>query len=225
MRRIATLLLVFLMSATARMSAQDAVWWDGSKDDGPVTLDIQLGMNLASWNVERWSSPRTGVNVGVMAEIPVLKTLCVNTGLLFTMKGTRGNNDGGFGGTVKAIDNANYLEIPVLAVWRTAGFREGDRIRVSFGPYFAVGIGGSKQIKYSGSNIAQDSETDKTPMFDYIKRFDWGLSTGVSYSFNEKLIVGFTYEAGLMNIQKDLGTGSIRQSNISISLAYKFLAL
>lgn len=224
LKKIVTAFMLLLFMQTPVMSAADNTWWDGSKDDSPVTIGVQLGMNMASWNVERWGKTRFGVNFGVTAEIPVLKSFSVNTGLLFSMKGTQGDNDGGFGGNLKTTNTCNYIELPVLATWKTEGFRPGDRFRVMFGPYFAVGVYGNNSKDYTGSGIAQDSHT-KESVFEYIKRFDWGLSVGLSYSFQERLSVGFCYEAGLMNLNKNLGSGSVRQSNFSINLGYKFLAL
>lgn len=220
MRFLATLLLALTMGVST-VSA-DTTWWDGSKDDSPVTIGAQLGMNLASWNVDRWNKTKVGANFGITAEIPILKSLSVNTGLLFSMKGTTGDNNGGFGGNLRTTFSCNYIEIPVLATWKTEGFRACDKIRVMFGPYFAVGVYGNNTKDYTGSNVAQDSHS-KESVFEYINRFDWGLSVGLSYSFNEKLLVGFNYEAGLMNIDKNL-SAAVHQSNFCINLGYKFLS-
>ncbi len=195
-------------------------YWDTEKSDDAISISAQAGLNLSKFtHVDRWSGTKAGINVGIMAEIPILNSLSAKAGLLYTMKGTVGNNDGGFGGNLKTTFSPSYLEIPLLASYR---LRLNDKLRLSFdlGPYFALGLHGKDKKKYSGSNIAHDSETEIDLFTKQLKRFDFGLQFGPSVILNDKYSIGMIFDTGLSNISNM--SGKVGNFTFMLNLGYRF---
>ncbi len=83
----AIMVLLPLVSA-----AQSSQLWDGTKSTAPVTLRGMVGLNLSHFtHVERWNEIKAGVNVGVMAEKPILNSLSAIN--ISKMGGTVGNGN------------------------------------------------------------------------------------------------------------------------------------
>ena len=130
-RFLTAALLATLISLS---SAAQINWWDSSKSNEGVSLSAQFGLNLSHFtHIDRWSDIKAGVNVGIIAEKPILKSLAVKAGVLYTMKGAIGNNDGGFGGRLITTLSPSYLEIPILASYRLQ-YNDDVRFTFDFGP-------------------------------------------------------------------------------------------
>ncbi|MDE5869408.1 MAG: PorT family protein, partial [Muribaculaceae bacterium] len=184
-------LRIYLVSAACALTVfstfAESKLWDGAKSDEKITLSGEIGLNLSQFtHVERWNGIKAGLNIGVMAEKPFLKSLSAKAGIFYTMKGTVGKNDGGFGGTLTTTFSPSYLEIPVMASYRYQ-FTDALRFQFDFGPYFAFGLHGKDTKKYRGSSFAQDSDT-KIDLFGgdnpQLKRFDFGFRFGPQIVFN-----------------------------------------
>lgn len=130
-RFLTAALLATLISLS---SAAQINWWDSSKSNEGVSLSAQFGLNLSHFtHIDRWSDIKAGVNVGIIAEKPILKSLAVKAGVLYTMKGAIGNNDGGFGGRLITTLSPSYLEIPILASYQLQ-YNDDVRFIFDFGP-------------------------------------------------------------------------------------------
>lgn len=198
-------------------------WWDGSKSNECISLSGELGLNLSQFtHVERWNGIKAGMNIGVMAEKPILNSLSVKAGIFYTMKGTVGNNDGGFGGNLKTTFSPSYLEIPLLASYRYT-LNNDIRLQFDFGPYFAIGLHGKDVKKYSGSSVAHDSKTE-IDLFGgdnpQLKRFDFGFRFGPQFVWNDRYTAAIAYEVSAIDISK-MG-GKVGNGNFMINLGYKF---
>ncbi len=216
MKRMTFLFILFcLVTGVAAQSN----FWNGEKDNGPITFEVQAGVNLSKFTkVDRWGDTKLGLNVGVMAEKPIFYSLSVKAGLLYTMKGAKGKNNGGFGGTLETTFSPSYLEIPVMASYR---YQITDDLSGQFdlGPYFAYGLHGKNKKEYSGSGVAKDSNTEED-VFKYIKRFDWGVRFGPQVVYKNMYSLSLSYETSLTDIS-DMG-GEVGNSNWSINLGYRF---
>ena len=130
MQIVRFLTAVLLATLISLSSAAQINWWDSSKSNEGVSLSAQFGLNLSHFtHIDRWSDIKAGVNVGIIAEKPILKSLAVKAGVLYTMKGAIGNNDGGFGGRLITTLSPSYLEIPILASYR---LQYNDDVRFTF---------------------------------------------------------------------------------------------
>lgn len=197
--------------------------WDCAKSDEKTTLRGEVGLNLSSFtHVERWDKTRVGVNVGVMAEKPVFNSLSAKVGVFYTIKGSMGNNDGGFGGSLKTTFSPAYLEIPVLASYRYQ-LNDNMRIQFDFGPYFAFGLHGKDKKHYSGNgSFTSPSDTEINLFTEQLKRFDLGLRFGPEIVFGGRLAVSLQYETSIIDIS-NMG-GKIGNSNFMINLSFPILA-
>jgi len=219
MRKFYILLLATLAFLSSNVASAQTQWWDATKSNGGITLRGEVGLNLSSFiHVERWSGTKVGANFGVMAEKPIFTSLSAKVGVFYTMKGTVGNNDGGFGGNLKTTFSPAYLEIPVLASYRYQ-LNEGIRLQFDFGPYFAIGLHGKDKKEYSGSDIAHDTNTEINLFTEQLNRLDFGFRFGPEVVFNDKLAVSLEYEVSAVNISK---SGKIGNSNFMINVSYPF---
>lgn len=214
---------IFLFIATlmcvATANAQ-SMWWDSSKSAEGFGLGAQFGLNLTKFShVDRWSDIKPGINVGVTLEKPIVNSLSVKTALLFTMKGTKGTNPNGFGGSITTTFAPYYLELPVLASYRVP---VSDALRVQFdlGPYFAYGIGGRHKIEAEGRGAGDDVKDDVFP--DFLNRFDMGLQFGPSVTWKDKFTAGLIFDTSLIDIS-NMG-GKVGNFSFMINLGYKFTA-
>ena len=205
-------------------------WWDGSKSSEGISLSAELGLNLSRFtHVDRWNRIKAGVNVGVMAEKPILQSLSAKAGIFYTMKGTVGKNDigsiGALGsiGTLTTTFSPAYLEIPLMASYRYA-FSETLRFQFDFGPYFAFGLHGKDKKKNSGNgsfSLPTETEYELFGKDGQLKRFDFGFRFGPEVVFNNRLRGAIAYEVSAINIS-NMG-GKVGNGNFMINIGYTFL--
>lgn len=220
------LLLVALWAVTNVIHADaQSSFWDGTKSEEGISLSGQVGLNLSHFtHVERWDDIKAGVNIGIMAEKPILNSLSAKVGLFYTMKGSKGKNDGGFGGNLTTTFSPAYLEIPVMASYR---YTLNDAIRIQFdlGPYFAFGLHGKDKKEYSGNGSYTKPSNTEIDLFGgdnpQLKRFDFGLRFGPEVVWRNRFSAGLAYETSLINISK-MG-GKVGNANFMINLGYRFV--
>lgn len=214
------ILLVFACAASAltmsaqRASSSSSSFFSTEKADGGVQFGIRAGLNLAnlSFKEDDYSySPKsnTTFHVGVIADIPLMQSLYVQTGLFLQNKGAKEEGEG-----YKTTLTPMYLQIPVLASYRY-DFSDALQLQVNIGPYFAYGIGGKWKEEEDGESYEVDFFDDR------IKRFDCGLQVGGGLTFAQHYYLGVAYEFGFTNIadESDL---KVKNNNIMISLGYNF---
>lgn len=198
-------------------------FWDSTKSTEGISLSADLGMNVASLtnNNLGWGS-KVGLNIGIMAEKPVINSLSVKAGLFYTMKGAKGGRDTGFGARLRTTLDPGYLEIPVMASYRYQ-LNEQIRLQFDFGPYFAFGLHGKDVKKVSGGASSPTKTTyDLFGSDGQMNRFDFGLRFGPEIVFNNKLHAGIAYEIGLTNAMSEECNSGIKNSNFMINVGYTF---
>jgi Outer membrane protein beta-barrel domain len=129
---------------------------------------------------------RFGFNAGVYGQLFSSETFAIQPELLYSTKG----NQAQFDGTVneKVRFNLNYLELPVLAV-----FKLGKAAEVHVGGYASYLL--NVNVNYTGNvgNGAEDLNRDK------FKTYDLGLSAGFGLNFGAAQ-VGARYNYGMVQI-------------------------
>ena len=212
-----------LAAIVSLSTAAQPNWWDSSKSEEGVSLSAQLGLNLSRFtHVDRWNGVRAGVNVGIMAEKPIIKSFAVKAGILYTMKGTVGKNDGGFGGELTTTFSPSYLEIPLLASYRLH-YNEAVSFTFDFGPYFAFGLHGKDVKKWKAGNVGSDTRDERDVFSDsQLKRFDFGFQFGPSVIFKNRYSAGLSFDCGVADIS-NMG-GKVGNFTFMINLGYKFVS-
>lgn len=221
MRIIRFVMAAALTGLISFSSAAQINWWDSSKSEEGVSLSAQVGLNLSRFtHVDRWNGTKAGLNVGVIAEKPILKSLAVKAGIMYTMKGTVGKNDGGFGGDLTTTFSPAYLEIPVLASYRFQ-YNDDIRFRFDFGPYFAFGLHGKDVKEWKAGKVGSDTRTEIDVFSDsQLKRFDFGFQFGPSIVYKNRFSAGLIFDCGAADIS-NMG-GKVGNFTFMINLGYTF---
>ena len=202
--------------AASMFSAQSAkaqsTFFSTEKSDAPISLGVRAGLNLSTLTGDNTDGFKTGVgfNAGVNVEIPVFQSLSIQTGLYLTNKVAKMEE-----GDYKMTQNKMYLQIPVQASYRY-NFSDNMQWQVNAGPYIAYGIAGKTKDEEMGESIEYNSFSDEGGL----KKLDLGLALGTGVTFSN-IFVGVNYELGLTKIN-DQGSGSIKNSNLSINVGYNF---
>lgn len=207
-----------LTASAQRASSSSSSFFSTEKSDEGITFGIRAGLNMSNMTFSEdgiSGSPdsRTSFHVGVTADIPLMQSLYVQTGLFFQNKGYKFDSDN-YTQTAKPM----YFEIPVLASYRY-DFSDAMQLQVNFGPYFGYGIGGKIKEESDYDNDEIDFFGDKED--DGCKRFNCGLQVGAGLTFSNHLYLGFSYQFGLSNISHE-SDFSLKDKNYMISLGYNF---
>ena len=123
---------------------------------------------------------KAGLNFGVSVDIPIVKSLWINTGVYYTATGAkftfRQDNSKVVEGTYLDDYTANVtmhnVRIPVQASYRY-NINKNYQLQVNLGPYFAYGIGGKAYI-HNDVKKEKLGALDLTgnPKFNYITPMD-----------------------------------------------------
>ena len=130
-----------LTASAQRASSSSSSFFSTEKADGGVQFGIRAGLNMAGMayeedNVTVSTDNKTNWHVGIIADIPMMESLYVQTGLYLQNKGYKEKE-----GDYELTANPMYLEIPVLASYRY-NFSDAAQLQINVGPYFAYGVGG-----------------------------------------------------------------------------------
>ena len=180
---------------------------------------VQGGVNLA--NITQNNAGETSdnnmlttFNAGVLGRFGISKVFDLETGLLFTGRGSKtetyfsGNTDDNY---IKSKFNPYYLELPLNAVIKFPFDAKGtNSFFVHAGPYAAMGIAGKSKIesKFVGltstaTNTIQFNNDDPSTSeqedatYDKLKRFDFGANIGAGVDLGSVILkanygLGFT---------------------------------
>ena len=158
------------------------------------SLGLEAGVNLANINITPTmsTSSRTGLIVGVFADIGLSRTFYIRPGLRYMSKGFSSTSNG-----ITFTDRLSYLEIPAL-------------LKVSFPltevkPYLVGGpaIGIQLSASEEATDGVQVQTSDASSVFESI---DFGLFFGGGVDFRVAgkvdMFVQTGYSLGLSNITK-----------------------
>lgn len=221
-----------LAASAQRAHSTSSTFFSTEKSDKGVTFGIRAGVNFATLTGDMEDAKtRTAYHVGVIADIPLMQSLYIQTGLYLQSKGMKVGTEYGEDKYTEKLDPL-YIQIPVLASYRY-DFNEATQLQVNFGPYFAVGVAGKSKFEYDGYGNGEDMDGEYDAFGDdgALNRFDCGLQVGAGITFATHFNVSFTYEFGLTNVYNtdkweevlsSNGDRSVKNSNIMISLGYNF---
>jgi len=210
-----------LTVSAQRASSSSSTFFSTEKVEGGVQFGIRAGLNSSNMAFSSDGNTltvksRTSFHVGLIADIPVVESFYIQTGLYYQNKGWKQEYSG-----VESNYKPMYLEIPLLASYRY-NFSDAAQLQINFGPYFAYGIGGKEKYDYGYDE--DDYECDFFGDDGDWNRFDMGLQVGAGVTFAQHYYIGFAYEFGLTNIADidDDDDYSYKNRNWMISLGYNF---
>jgi hypothetical protein len=129
----------------------------------------------------------TGIHIGIISEIPLIDNLTLQSGLIFSAKGSIYKMD-----TTEVTISPIYLEIPFNAKYSIGS--DIVKIFLFAGPYFACGVGGNKETGGELRNIKFGSGEN-----DDLKYFDIGFNFGAGVNI-KGFRISAQYGLGLANI-------------------------
>ncbi|MBL7840044.1 MAG: PorT family protein [Cyclobacteriaceae bacterium] len=204
---LASLFLGFLLiSATSVAVAQDS--------DNGLRVGIKGGLNVTNLYVDDVDdeNPRYGFHLGVYTQLFQSDVFAIQPEILYSTKGTRiEDNSDLYDATLDF--NLNYIDIPVLAV-----FKLGDAAEIHVGPYFGYLL---------NANVDVDGDVDGSDDIDRdnFKSWDYGISAGVGFNVGP-VQLGARYNYGLQKIaDSDLADGILgdsKNSNAQVYVSFNF---
>ena len=223
-------LSVILLLSTIAMQAQMGVGLLGG-----VNFQNINGKNASGDKYE--NGLMVGFHAGVNVNIPIAPSFYFQPGLLFSVKGARDNfanmplkaSSDDYNTTTKI----SYIEIPLNFLFRP---QVGNGyVLLGFGPYVAMGIGGSQKFE-SGSlsyeqKIVFQKEISLNELLDmdnaYYKRFDAGANIFFGYEMPMGIFLQLNAQLGFLKINPEhtWDTGdktSFMNTGYGLSVGYRF---
>ena len=171
-----------------------------------VKFGIRAGLNAS--NISFTNLPdrteRFGFHVGGFADVPLVPNfMSIQPELSYSVKGA------GF----KFLNERQTLNMNYIDFLLPVAFKL-DKFQIQVGPFASYLISTPDYKFYN----------DNTVTVDAFKKYDAGLTAGLSYNFS-KIMIGVRYNQGFIDVTKDnarpfLGSG--KNAVGQVSLAYKF---
>ena len=205
MKKISLLLVALFISISFYGQA-----WDNSKPDKRFTFGIRVGASLSSTAEKEWIGKewipyemnyhhynlksKWGFHAGLNVDVNITKSFAVETGLLYTTKGCKGEES-------TTNDNEtfefHYIQLPVLALFRLH-IADDMHIQLKGGGYCAFNF--------------------KKPELVHGNWPDAGVIVGAGVSY-KKYYLGTQYEIGITTSRFE---ESGNCNNLTISIGYDF---
>lgn len=202
------LFVIFMAVSATTIATAQKVYVQGGANFANITKDDNG--NTSDKNV------LTTFNAGVLGRFGISKIFDLETGLLFTGKGSKtetyfgSNNDDNY---VKAKFNPYYIELPVNAIVKFPfDLKAPTNLFLYAGPYIAMGITGKSKVESSflgvetkRSDDIKFNDDDPTQSgqqgaaYDRIKRFDYGANFGAGLDLHT-ILIKVNYGLGLAKI-------------------------
>jgi len=186
---------------------------------GQARAGIKAGLNVSNLYIDDLDdeNARYGFNIGLFGQVLASETFAIQPELLYSTKGSKAFYKGSKAFYEGIVDqtvkyNINYLDLPVLAV-----FKLGESAEIHVGPYASYLL--NANITYSGDIINGDDEIDR----DHLKSFDYGLVGGFGLNFGA-VQVGARYNYGLAKIA-DSDAAELVLGDSKNSVAQLYLSL
>lgn len=182
---------IFLLSTVFAMTFSLA----NAQDVPPPKFGIKGGINLSNFYSGDDVSDenlKVGLNVGLMAKMPVTKGFAIQPEVLYSSQGSKITYNNFAMGQGEYRFNFNYVQVPVLAV-----INLGEYFNIHAGPYAAFLA--SANIKDMDKNGTIEDIRDLN--VDDFNRFDYGLAGGVAFE-TKGFTLGARYNYGLKEIGK-----------------------
>ena len=168
---------------------------------GDVTIQPKVGLSIADITDIDDSKTRAGVVVGAELEYHVSPMFGLSAGLLYSMQGAKGEEDG-----ASATIKNDYLNIPILANVYVA---PGLALKAGIQPGFKVSS--KATAKANGTSVTADLD-------DAFKSFDFSVPVGISYEYMN-VCLDARYNIG---VTKVMDKTDCKNSVFQLTLGYKF---
>lgn len=190
-----------------------AIFFGISSANSQVENVVEVGMNLS--DMSKMDS-KIGFNIGyrLIKPLPSLfEGAYINCGALLSLKGSEKD----YGKELDYNCNAYYLDIPIHFGHKHT-LSENVALFGEVGPYFGIGLFGKSKLEIMGERAKVDTFSDEGG----VNRFDFGFGFRFGIEILQKVPVAIGYDFGLVDVNKEDEGPSIKNSNLSVSVGYKF---
>jgi hypothetical protein len=205
-----------------------------SQSDG-VSFRLHSGLNAQTFNGTDITGDKLNLsfvprfNVGVMIDIPIVSELYIKSGLLFTTKGAKSNDQ--FLGMNMSIEyNVAYAELPLSLLYKVS-FGDGH-ILFGLGPYLSYGIIGNVEHTISTTMVIEkiefsyDYESLNPIELNKLNPVDYGGNLFLGYEFKRKILLQFNAQVGMAKVNANntllSSKTSFKNRGYGLSIEYKF---
>lgn len=188
-----------------------------------VKFGAQIGGNVANVvgeadNKAIVTKSKFGVTIGLVAQIPLAKTVLFRPELNFIQKGYSGDITGA---TIEGT--FNFFEIPFNLVFDVPA---GGSSTLFFGGGPSLGFGVSGNYKYGteSQKIKFDGATSSTDSYEHLKGTDFGGNLLAGIKMNGGVCISLGYAIGFTNLIPGTNTadGSLKTNGLNFKLGYLF---
>ena len=177
-----------------------------SVSQAQARFGIRGGLNAANISFDNLPNrgERYGFHLGIFTEVPLVADfMAIQPELSYSVKGTNYKPS-----TENQKLNMNYVDLLLPVAFKLSS------IDVQVGPFASFLISTPDYTYYKDNKVVVDA----------FKKFDAGLTAGLSYNFS-RMMIGLRYNQGFMDVTKDnarvlLGSG--KNAVGQVSLGYKF---
>ena len=188
-----------------------------------IKIGAKAGLNIATLagDLEDTKS-LIGFHIGAVAEFEITEQFAFQPELVYSIQGTKQENDLGLGGTIfSGLDDdritLTYINIPLMLKYYVA-----DSFSLQFGPQ--IGFLMSANAEGSEDGGFGSVEYYDEDIKDSMKSIDFGLNIGAGYKTEFGLFADVRYNLGLADIN-DIDGSDVKMKNavISVSVGYYFM--
>jgi hypothetical protein len=176
------------------------------------TFGIKAGANFAKMT-DLGSDQKSilGFHVGPVVDFELRKNIYFNSGLLYSLKGSKIKGIGDYGKDIQTI-KLNCVEMPLNIAYKFSN-GEASSFFVQAGPYLDYVINGNVELDGKKGDIVFGGENQ-------MRRFELGIGIGCGYEFHS-ILTSLSYQYGLTN-QFDSQDAMVRNKVLQLSVAYMF---
>lgn len=202
MKKIKFTLLATMLAIATVVSAQ-------------TSFGVKAGANMSNLYGKEITDNnlKIGFHVGLTADIELMPSSVIQTGLLFTTKGFKYETT-----ALKYVDNLMYVQLPVHYAYKV-DVTPGTRVVLHAGPYAAYGVGGKRSLKVGDFQSESSDKIFGDGALQY-KPFDAGLGFGVGAEFGS-LAVDLGWDMGMVNLT-NVSDATVKNQNAYLSVGLKF---
>ena len=177
-----------------------------SVSQAQTKFGIRGGLNASNISFDNLPNrgERYGFHLGIFTEVPLVPDfMSLQPELSYSVKGTNYKP-----ASVNQKLNMNYVDLLLPVAFKLSS------IDIQVGPFASYLISTPDYTYYK----------DNTIVVDAFKKFDAGLTAGLSYNFS-RMMIGLRYNQGFMDVTKDKARvllGSGKNAVGQVSLGYKF---
>lgn len=187
--------------------------------DAQISVGGQIGVNFGmgksgKGSIAPTNSPKSGLILGVLADLPIVEKLSFRPEFNFVQKGSKYGGASYLGGPTSSTKvTLSYIELPLNVVYKMTMSNSPHKLYFGLGPAFGFGITGNQKNSSGKTDIKFNGNPDQ------LKRVDVGLNLLAGYQFEQGFFGKVGYTLGFANIDPDQND-SYKNRGFNICVGY-----